>query len=34
LSPEATINEYMSERDNLNAKIDKKLAEIRQMLGV
>lgn len=34
LSPEDTINAYIKERDILNTKIEKKLEEIRNMLGV
>ena len=34
LPPEDTINAYIKERDILNTKIDKKLEEIRNMLGV
>lgn len=34
LSPEDTINNYIAERDSLNARINKKLAEIKNLLGV
>jgi len=34
LSPEDTINAYITERDSLNAQIDRKLIEIKNMLGV
>lgn len=34
LSPEETILEYKEKRATLNAKIDKKLQEIENILGV
>ena len=34
LSPEETIREFHAKRDALNAKIDKRLAEIEKLLGV
>jgi type I restriction enzyme M protein len=34
LSPEETIKDFHTKRDALNAKIDKRLAELEKMLGV
>ena len=34
LSPEETIRLFHEKRDSLNAKIDKRLAQIEELLGI